>query len=190
MIQDILNSTERLQGGYTHRARVTHADLTQTATNTAQTLELFSVPAGSMVKSLAIVLVTAFKDASDAAFNTNAVTIGDGASASRFLASTQLNENGTEILFAAGIGPAAALASTDGTFAGAADLAAAKAEGEKVGDDVRALFAQVQAGQHVYQADDTVDLVVGSQSGKALADIDTGELVVLAEIVNLAEIAR
>lgn len=35
----------------------------------------------------------------------------------------------------------AALTSTNGTFAAAADLAAAKVEGEKVGDDVRAVHA-------------------------------------------------
>jgi len=36
-----------------------------------------------------------------------------------------------------------ALASTDGTFAAAADLAAAKSEGEKVGDDVRLVAAKL-----------------------------------------------
>jgi hypothetical protein len=35
----------------------------------------------------------------------------------------------------------AALTSTDGTAAGAADLAALKAEAEKIGDDVRAIGA-------------------------------------------------
>lgn len=38
-------------------------------------------------------------------------------------------------------GPAVVLTSTNSTFAGAADLAAVKVEGEKVGDDVRAIYA-------------------------------------------------
>ncbi len=38
-----------------------------------------------------------------------------------------------------------AATSTDGTFAAAADLAAAKAEGEKVGDDVRAVIAALKS---------------------------------------------
>ena len=42
------------------------------------------------------------------------------------------------------IGNAVTLTSTDGTFAAAADLAAVKVEGEKVGDDVRAIYLALQ----------------------------------------------
>jgi len=43
------------------------------------------------------------------------------------------------------IGNAVALTSTNGTMAAAVDDAAIKAEGEKIGDDVRALYAALQA---------------------------------------------
>ena len=36
-------------------------------------------------------------DASDAAFNVTTITVGDGSSVARFLASREINENGTEI---------------------------------------------------------------------------------------------
>ena len=42
-------------------------------------------------------------------------------------------------------GPTVTLTSTDGTAAGAADLAAIKAEAEKIGDDVRAMHAALKA---------------------------------------------
>lgn len=88
--------------GFTHRIRLTHEDLTQATANTAQVIPILSVNAGSYVSDCATKLVTAFKNSADAAFNTTAITVGDGGSANRFLTSTELNENGTEVYYKAG----------------------------------------------------------------------------------------
>lgn len=81
-----------------HHFVIDFNDLTETAANTAQVINLISLKAGDAVIGCFTSAPTAFKDASDAAFNDTAITIGDGGSANRYLASQQLNENGTEVL--------------------------------------------------------------------------------------------
>jgi hypothetical protein len=71
--------------GFTHQVVVTHTDLTES----------------TVVEKAAFQLVTAFEDASDAAFNDTNVSVGDGGDTDRFIASTEVNENGTEVDFAA-----------------------------------------------------------------------------------------
>ena len=85
-------------GGFTYHVKLTHADLTETTVNTAQTIEILTVAQGSVVQAVAYNLPVPFKDASDAALNTTAITIGDAGSTARFMASKELNVNGTEIL--------------------------------------------------------------------------------------------
>lgn len=87
--------------GFTHKAVVTHSDLTETTADADQTIALLSVAAGDVVEKAAYKLVTAYSDASDAAFNDTKVQVGDGGDTDRFIAATQVNENGTEVLFAA-----------------------------------------------------------------------------------------
>ena len=87
--------------GFTHKAIVTHVDLTLTTADADQTIALLSVAAGDVVEKAAYKLVTPFSDASDAAFNDTNVSVGDGGSTARFIASTEVNVNGTEVLFAA-----------------------------------------------------------------------------------------
>lgn len=95
---------ERSASGFTHRIKLTYADLTETGTNTAQTIALLTVPAGSLVTRVATRLVTAFENSADAAFNATTLIIGDGGSTNRFLTSQELNKNGTEVLVKAGTG--------------------------------------------------------------------------------------
>lgn len=90
-------------GGATHKVIVTHADLTEATANTAQVLSPITVALGDMVKLVGVRLITDFQDASDAAFNTTAITSGDGGDAARFLASMELNTNGTEVDAKAGV---------------------------------------------------------------------------------------
>jgi hypothetical protein len=93
-------SKEEKQGhdGATHRAVITSADLTETTADTAQNLTLFTTPASKCsVECKKAVLVTAFEDASDAAFNTNALIVGDSGDTDRLLASQELNENGSTV---------------------------------------------------------------------------------------------
>lgn len=86
-----------LHQGATHIAIVTHTDLTEATANTAQVIALMTVAAKMAVGCVKAVLKTPFTDASDAAFNTTAVTVGDGNSANALLTSMELNSNGTEV---------------------------------------------------------------------------------------------
>lgn len=83
--------------GFNYRIKLTSDDLTETTANTAQVFEVLSVKAGSLVTSVAAYLETDFADASDSGFNSTAITVGDGSDPDRFLASMQVNTNGTEV---------------------------------------------------------------------------------------------
>jgi hypothetical protein len=85
-------------GGFTHSFKVTHADLTETTANTAQVIPLYTTKKGTLILDAAFILKTAFKDASDAAFNSNTISIGIGGAAASFLPATEINEKGTEVL--------------------------------------------------------------------------------------------
>ena len=87
--------------GYTHKCIVTHSDITESTADTDQTIALLSVAAGDVVEKAAYKLVTAFSDASDSNLNDTKVQVGDGADTDRFIAATQVNVNGTEVLYAA-----------------------------------------------------------------------------------------
>jgi hypothetical protein len=89
--------------GFTHKSVVTHTDLTESTADTDQTIALLSVVAGDVVQKAAYKLVTAFSDASDAAFNDTKVQVGDGSDTDEYIAAAQVNENGTEVLFAANV---------------------------------------------------------------------------------------
>jgi hypothetical protein len=99
-VYELPNETKAATG-FTHKAIVTHVDLTEATADTDQTIALLSVVAGDVVEKAAYKLVTAFKDASDAAFNDTKVQVGDGTDTDEYIAATQVNENGTEVLFAA-----------------------------------------------------------------------------------------
>ncbi len=86
--------------------RITHADLTSAVADTAETESILAyVPGGAAVaggvncnaKLLDVRLTQPFEDSTDSAFNDVQVTVGDSASATRFLAATQINRNGTEV---------------------------------------------------------------------------------------------
>ena len=85
--------------GFTHKVIVTFNDLTLTTADADQTLELLSVPAGTLVEKAAIKLVTPFEDLSDTAFNDTQVQLGDGGDTDRFVTATQVNDNGTEVYY-------------------------------------------------------------------------------------------
>ena len=89
--------------GFTHKAIVTHVDLTESTADTDQTIALLSVVAGDVVEKAAYKLVTAFADASDSALNDTKVQVGDGTDTDEYIAATQVNVNGTEVLFAANV---------------------------------------------------------------------------------------
>lgn len=80
-----------------YMVEVTHADLTETTVNTAQTIALMNVYSNWGVELVESVLVTEFEDDDDAAHNSTTVTVGDGDDVDRFLASQELNINGTQV---------------------------------------------------------------------------------------------
>lgn len=91
--------------GATHRLILTHADITMATVDTAQTIEAVPVAAKMGVQLVDVRLKTAFQDSADAASIITAITVGDGGSTTRFLASTELNANGTEIWLKGGVNP-------------------------------------------------------------------------------------
>jgi hypothetical protein len=101
--------------GFTHKAIITHEDLTQATDNTAQDVKILTVPAKSVVTSVAMHLTTPFQKTGTSAYNTNTLIIGDSGDTDRWLASTEVNVNGTEILAKAqpSTVPAAYVTATD-----------------------------------------------------------------------------
>lgn len=84
---------------------ITHEDLTEATDATAQVIPLFKVPASfQLVELVRTELRVPFENTAEAGNNTTAITVGDGASAARFLASQELNRNGTEVYLKAGTG--------------------------------------------------------------------------------------
>jgi len=97
LIPLLIEEQQANDAGFTHFVSLGPNDLTETTADTPQDISLGTVPAGWIINKSMVVLVTPFKDASDAAFNTTAMVVGDAGSANRYVTSTQLNENGTEI---------------------------------------------------------------------------------------------
>lgn len=100
----VLLLPEQNFGGFTHLVKIDHTDLTQASTATAQTIEAIAVKRGDVVHRVASRLITPFQDTGDAANNTTAIEVGDGGDTDRFLTSTELNVNGTEIFTKGGTG--------------------------------------------------------------------------------------
>lgn len=101
-IQKLSNNEKH--AGFTHVIQLTPDDLTEATANTEQVINTIPVVAGNVVERVMPVLITPFKDASDAAYNSTLLEVGDAGDDDRYLAATQLNENGSEVLFAAGTG--------------------------------------------------------------------------------------
>lgn len=154
-----LNAEQQRATGFSHKIRLTWEDMTETATNTAQTIALLAVAAGAIADRAAMVLVTPFKNSADAAFNTNTLLVGDDGDTDRFLRSNtagtglELNENGTEVLYH--INPVAA--STSG----------------------------LQSAPFMYTTANTIDAVIGSMAAKSLSDLDTGIVDIYLRVVDL-----
>lgn len=92
-------TSEEIRQGFTHSVTITHADLTETAANTAQTIAILTVPVGSRVAEVATRLVTPFAKSSDSALNTTTLKVGDGNDDDRFLVSQELNVNGSYVSY-------------------------------------------------------------------------------------------
>ena len=95
-----LSTFEAADSGCNYMATVTADALTVTATATAQTLTIASLKAGDAIDRIYWKLKTTFQDASDSAFNTDTMSIGDTATGvTKWIAAKEVNENGTESLY-------------------------------------------------------------------------------------------
>lgn len=100
-----LTIAEQAHLGATHRVKITTADLTETTTNTAQTLgATFLVGAKQGVSVVAMQLPTVFDSISTNYTTSTLLTVGDGTDPDLFLTSTELNEDGTEVFLKFGRG--------------------------------------------------------------------------------------
>lgn len=104
-----LSVTDQLLHQATHKIIITHADLTDA--DTSQTIAIVpdtakytsaTVPAGTQVRLAKVQVVTAFSGGSVSAAT---ITIGDGGSATRFLASTDIFTAATWFANAAATSP-------------------------------------------------------------------------------------
>lgn len=98
MTTNVFRSLHESPRGYNYRFVITHSDLTESTDNTAQDVTLVTLPAYSVVKSAATYLKTPFKQSDDASYNSNTVIVGDAGNDDRYIASQQINENGSEVL--------------------------------------------------------------------------------------------
>ena len=88
--------------GFTHKAIVTHTDLTETTDNTAQSVTLLEVEPGDIVTRAAFKLVTAFENTASTAFNVTTLAVGDD-DVDEFIDETSVNDNGTPVFYASHI---------------------------------------------------------------------------------------
>jgi len=103
-ILEQLGLEEMAATGATHKVVVTHSDLTETTVSTAQTLTPITVANLTSWETKFALLRVPFANTADTGFNSVAVTMGDGGSTNRFLTSTELCENGTEVAVKVGTG--------------------------------------------------------------------------------------
>jgi len=89
-----------------------HEDLTEATANTAQVLT-FPILDKMSAEVVENVVDEAFEDASDNAFNTTTLIVGDGDNAAELLTSQELNVNGTEVLYKKGTGVSHVYTTTD-----------------------------------------------------------------------------
>lgn len=99
MKQYKLSLEEQAATGFTDKFVLTHADLTESTTNTAQTIALYSAAVGEIVRSAGHILITPFEDASDNTLSTTTIIVGDDGDTNRFLVSTELNANGSYVSY-------------------------------------------------------------------------------------------
>jgi hypothetical protein len=170
-----LTIDERAYWDATHCVILEHDDFSTATTNTAQTVALFSVPANTLVRFSALVLETAFKDSADTNHNSTAITIGDGTDADLFLASTELNENGTEVMLAFGRANGGTIAVTAQTTTLSYLDATTNAATLAVCTNATAVLTASVLGEKLYTAADTVDVTATPNAEDALSSLDTGK---------------
>lgn len=90
--------------GFTHRARITHEDLTEAEAGVAQTIVLYPAREGTQVARVGLFVREAFADGGDSDNDDTTVQVGDAAASDRFLEMAQVNANGDPVEAKAGTG--------------------------------------------------------------------------------------
>lgn len=88
-----LSNNERAGNRWTHKVELTYADFVANAaaTDTSETVEMITAPIGTAVLQCACHVTTDFVN-SEAGVTAVAMTVGDGGSVARYLASTVVGE--------------------------------------------------------------------------------------------------
>ena len=164
-----LTEQERSALGATHVATITHADLTTTDTNTAQTLTtVMEVKSGTAVQLVAMQLITAFDIATDNTNYTGSLVweVGAGTDPDLYLTSTELASEGTEVWLKYGRSVQAAATTVITNVIGTTTNLITVATG--LTDD--------STGRKVYTADDTIDFKFTPNAQNAVSECSAGEV--------------
>lgn len=96
-----LGQDEERAFGFTHRVQILASDLAAfTTAGNAGTITLLTIKSGEIVSDVAARLVTPFSAPADAANNSTALQVGKTGTLNQLLASTELNQNGSNIAVA------------------------------------------------------------------------------------------
>lgn len=97
-----LLSEQRAASGFTHEFEFSYADIPAgIGNNTSQVWGAGYLPAlaaGDIVKRVQLHLSEPFELTTDAAFNSDTISVGDTTTATRFVNASEANRNGTEVL--------------------------------------------------------------------------------------------
>jgi len=89
-------------GGFTHRLDFSYRDIPAGIANNTSTTwgagYLPAVAASDILVKTELHLTTPFADASDSAFNSDTLSLGDATTATRFINASEANVNGTEVI--------------------------------------------------------------------------------------------
>jgi hypothetical protein len=93
------NEIASMAGRWTHYAivDVLLGDLTVSATNTVQTFTLYTPVANDWLKDVGAIVTEQFQNTADAAYNSTTITVGDTGDIDQFIASQEMNKNGTVV---------------------------------------------------------------------------------------------
>lgn len=86
--------TQAAQNGWTHVKTIKYTDFTETVSGTEEVIDLFTVPADSIVEKVAFFLVTAFDGASSSDLT---IEVGDSDDDNGYLAAHIIHLDATEV---------------------------------------------------------------------------------------------
>ena len=100
-LQPLTENERAMFPGFTHSftVDVKNGDVTQSTTNTAQTWNVYTETIGDRIRHVAAICTEKLANSADAAFNSSALTVGEADDEDNFIASQELNTNGSAVQF-------------------------------------------------------------------------------------------